>query len=29
LEDADSLPEPVKSVGRFIKEIAEAKEDGK
>ena len=28
LEDADSLPEPVKSVGRLIKEMAEV-EDGK
>ncbi len=27
--DADSLAEPVKSVVRFIKEMAEAKEEGK
>jgi hypothetical protein len=29
LEDVDSLPEHVKSVVRVIKEMAEAKEEGK
>ena len=29
LGDADSLPEPVKSVVWFIKKMAEAKEEGK
>jgi hypothetical protein len=27
--DADSLSEPVKSVGRFIKKMTEGKEEGK